>query len=106
MAHRQIWEDEVSCWIRAIKICHSSHRRSCQDREGWRYYRQPPLGYRASILQCGEEEEVGIMGEGNICSVVALALEDLELYDRRRIDWATIRRGLNEVSYGWVSRKN
>lgn len=105
MAHRQVWEDEVSCWVRAIEICHTSHRRSCQDGEGRRCYRQPALGDRASILQCRKEEEVGIVGEGDVGSVVALTLEDLELYHGRRVHWATIRRSLDEVSHCRVGRE-
>lgn len=40
------------------------------------------------------------MREGDICFVVALALENLELYHRRWVHRTTIRRGLDGVSNG------
>ena len=98
MTDGKIWKDEVSCRTGTVEVSHTGDRRACEDRKGWRGHWHPTFGDRASILQGGEEEKVGLVGEGDVCFGVALSLEDFELDDRRWIDWATVRRSCSNVS--------
>lgn len=79
----QIREDEVTSRAWAVQIGHTSDGGAGEDGEAGRGGRSAAAGGNGSgILQGGEQEEVGVVAEGD----VLLTLEDLELDNRRRVD--------------------
>lgn len=53
---------------------------------------------RAGILKAGEEEEIGIVVEGDILARLnSLAFDDSQLDDRGRVDGATVTVGCGRL---------
>lgn len=112
VAHRQIGEDEVASLLRAIEICDTRDRHTCQD--GRRLGRcASSLGDDTGVLQARVQDEIGIVAEGDVCPasvVVRVAIEDVQLDYRRRIDWATVGRRCQGIpisfslAIGWGGR--
>lgn len=95
MAHRQIREDEVASGLRTIQIRNTSDGHTSQDGSGLRA-RAPSLGDETLMLQAHVQNKVGIITESDICStalVGGIAIEDVQLDYRRRINWTTVGRG-------------
>ena len=90
MAYRQVRKDEISRGTGSVKIGHTSYWRTGQDGECRGCRRHAAFGHGACIFKRCEEEEVGIVLEGDVGFCVALALEDFEFDDRRWIDWAPV----------------
>lgn len=89
MADRQIGEDEITSQVGTVQVGHTGDGHASEDGDLRHWRLHASVGNRASDLEGGEEEEVGVVGEGHI----ALALEDTQLDDGRRIDWSSIGRG-------------
>ena len=96
VADRQVREDEVASWGRAIEVGHASDGRASQDREAGRCGRRAARSNSAGILETGVQEEVRIVREGHLVVV----LEDAQLDNRRRVDRTTISARLCAAAAG------
>lgn len=90
MANGEIWEDEVTTGCGSIQIGHAGHWHASENR-----YRRVVGALRYSAmgdipcrLKCGEEEEVGIVGKGNV--LLGFAFKYAKLHHRRRVNWAAV----------------
>jgi len=99
MAYRQIREDKVASRIRAVQVGHSSNGHSSQDRDRRLRCRHTTLRHRTSGLQCGEQKEIGIVGEGNIA--LGISLKYAKLNDWRWVDRTAI--GRRWPKYQWCT---
>lgn len=96
VADRQIGEDEVARGRGTVEVGHASDRRARQDGEAGRGGRRAAGGDGAGILEAGVEEEVGIVGEGDL----GVVLEDAQFDDRGWIDGAAVSTGFGAAATG------
>lgn len=87
---REVREEEVASRHGAIEVGHARDEHACQDRKCRWVLRHATVRDGASGLQRRKEEEVGIVGEGDV--VHGLALEDAKLDNRGWIDRAPVGR--------------
>jgi hypothetical protein len=94
MADRKIGKDEVASRFGSVEVGHASDGSSSQHGEGrLRLRRDATLSEMAGIFQSSKEEEVGLVGEGDV-GLGIRSFEDAKLNDRRRVDWTAVGRGL------------
>lgn len=95
VADRQIGEQEVASLLGTIEVGHAGDRHTSQDRRrGGRRRLQTAMGEDAGMLECGEQEEVCVVGESDVLGVLhGRALEDTKLHNRGRVDRTAVSRG-------------
>lgn len=86
--HRQIGEDEVASGIWTIEISHAGDRHPGQNGHCVGDRMHSRLGDWPGTLEGGEEEEAGIIWEGDV--LFLLAFEYAQAYDRRRVNGPTV----------------
>lgn len=85
----QVWEDEVTSRAGTVQIGHASDRRAGENGEAGRGRSSgASRGNLARILERREEEEAGIVAEGDLL----LALKYTQLDNWRWVDWTAVRR--------------
>lgn len=91
VADRQIGKDEVTCKVRTIKICDSSHGRPSENGKGGLCIgRNPTLCDWPSIFQRGVKKEIRIVRKGDV--VLSLPFQYPQLHNWRRIHGTTVGR--------------
>jgi hypothetical protein len=95
VAHRKIGEDEVAGFGWTVEISHARGRNTGKDR--WVVgsgSRDTAMGDRASMLETGIEEEVGVVIEGDVLAIFdSEAFNNSELDNGRRVDGSTVAVG-------------
>lgn len=93
VADRQIGEQKVAGLLRPVEVGHARDGHAGQDGRCARLGRLAAgVGDDAGVLERGEEEEVGVVGEGDVTGLVApRTLKDAKLDDGRRVDRTAIR---------------
>lgn len=96
VADGQIREDEIASRGWTIQIGHAGNGRACEHwetgRRGWSAAR----GDGAGIFQTGMEEEICVVGKGNVLFV----LKDAKLNNRGRVHGATVGTGFGAATTG------
>ena len=93
VADRQIREEEVSGRHRSVKVGHAGHEHAGQDGEGLGRLGHAAVRDGPSGLERREEEEVGLVGKGDVLHRAIFAFEDAQRDDGRRIDRSSVGRG-------------
>lgn len=97
VANRQVGEDEVSSFGRAVEVCHTRGGDTGQD--GWVVgggSLNTAMGNRTGMLETGVEEEVGVVVESDILALLNCGtLNDSELDNGRRINRSSVAVGLH-----------
>lgn len=104
--HRKIRENEVAGWLGAIQVNHSGDGSSGQYGRCSALLWHAPLGNVTGIFQRGKQKIISVHVEGNVLGLVALALQDTELYNGRRVYRTAVRRSCGVVRMGVVSRQS
>lgn len=94
----EVWEDEVAGLLGAIQVCDAGHRGAGENSHCILRLRHTALRDWSGMFQCREQEEIGIVGEGDILPV--LAFIDMKFDDRRWIHWTPVCRCWVIVSHG------
>jgi len=67
VTNRQVREDEVACRSRPVEVGHASNRSAGQNgKGGLGGWRDAALGEMAGVFEGCEEEEIGIVREGDV----------------------------------------
>lgn len=93
MAHGQIGEDEVASLGRAVQVGNACYGHASQDRTDRWCAAVANLRDWAGIFQRSEQEEVGIVGEGDVSFIqviVELGFIDSQFNDRWRVDGTAV----------------
>lgn len=99
MADRQVGEDEVACLGWAVEICHSRHGHSSEDGDLLCGLLHTAVDDGARRLEGSEDEEVGIVLEGDVVlHVICVNLVDAKLDHGRRVNRSSVRRSYGKVS--------
>lgn len=94
MAHRQIRENEVSGLRWAIEISNTCHGHTSQH-GACRRTGHASMGDGTSSLQRREQEEIGIVGEGDVGLgqvIVGVGFVDTQFHHRGRVNRSTVGR--------------
>ena len=91
VADRKIRKDEIAGGRWAIKVGHASNWSTRQDWRAGDGGRTATRGERTGILETGVQEEVGVVGKGDVLVV----LVDAQLDNRRRIHRTTVSARLS-----------
>lgn len=94
VAHGQVGKDKVASLRGTIQIGDSGHRHTSQNRTG-RRASDATMGDGTSGFQGSEEEEIGIIGKGDVgfVQVGGVRFVDTQFDNRGRVDRSTVRRG-------------
>lgn len=90
VANREIREDEISSWSRAVQISHTRHWHTSEDRRGRRGRHSTGLSDGAGLFKRCVQQKVGSVRKGYILLVLAGALEETKFDNGRRINWPTV----------------
>ena len=92
VADRQVGENEVAGRRRTAQIRNACHGGTRQYGDGWLSL-DTAVGHRTGELESREEEEIGIVAEGDVLvQAVGIRLVDADLDDGWWVDWSTVRR--------------
>lgn len=100
MANGQVREYEVTGLSWAVEVCYSCDRHTGQHGAGGRLAGNPPMGDGASRVQRSKQEEIGVVGKGDVSLVhviVGVRLVDAEFHNGRRVDGPSVGRRCQEA---------
>jgi hypothetical protein len=95
VANGQVGEDEIASLSRTVQVCNARYGHASQDRTDRWCSPVANLCNRASVFQRSEEEEVGIVGEGDVGFVhviVEFGFVDTQFNDGWRVHRTTVSR--------------
>lgn len=94
VTHRQVGEDEVTSLRGTIEVGNPSDRHTSQNGTG-RRASNATMGNGTGSFQRSKEEEVGVVGKGNVgfVHISRIRFVDTQLDNRGRVNWSTVRRG-------------
>ena len=93
VANGQVGEDEIASLGRTVQVCNACYGHASQDRADRWCSSVADLCDRASVFQRSEQEEVGIVCEGDVSFVhviVEFGFVDTQFNDRWGVDRTTV----------------